>query len=403
MIQAKIDLSLQRYKNNGTIDSTFGTNGNFTDTIFYSVIPYCMAIQPDGKIVIGGKYKYFHDNQYNAIVLRYNTNGSIDSTLVGDYGSMGWLEPHLNYITSVAIQPDGKIVIAGLGPYIILSRFNADGSTDKAFGTVGTAGQVYHDNAFTGNVSLLIQPDGKIVVAGNTQINNTITQFGVALVRCNSDGTVETDNTTDFLHAGVTNGFPAAGASIHSPTIVLPVTLSSFTGERRKDNTNLLQWTTSSERNNNYFIIERSGNGFDYAELDRVKAMGTSSTDHDYVYIDKTPADGINYYRLRQVDFNGKYTWSNSISLNNQVNNFTVNISPIPVSDILNVLLNTGSSGTVDIQVLDVFGNVRLHYQREANEGSNEIKTDVASLPPGVYIINVSQDQQSLQRKIIKY
>ena len=123
-----------------------------------------VAIQPDGKIVVVGSA-----NINNFALARYNNDGSLDTTFAGD-GKIIGPDGSLN---SVALQPDGKIVVAGVASNgtnfdFVLARYNSYGSLDTSF---GTGGKVLTD--FTGNDdaanSVAIQPDGKIVVAGSAE------------------------------------------------------------------------------------------------------------------------------------------------------------------------------------------------------------------------------------------
>jgi hypothetical protein len=94
-----------------------------------------------------------------------------------------------------------------------------------------------------------------------------------------------------------------------SCAIVLPVSWLSFTAER-VENTSLLQWETASEENNDYFAVERLNENGYYVTIGIVEGSGTTSQPHQYSFTDEMPYSGVNYYRIRQVDFNGQYTHS---------------------------------------------------------------------------------------------
>ena len=85
---------------------------------------------------------------------------------------------------------------------------------------------------------------------------------------------------------------------------VLPIELISFEGKALK-NTVELNWTTASEVNNDYVAIERSDDAINFMEIGRIPGQGDTEEERSYTYVDKAPLQGINYYRLRQVDFNG--------------------------------------------------------------------------------------------------
>ncbi|GAB4253656.1 MAG: hypothetical protein Kow0079_09420 [Vicingaceae bacterium] len=100
------------------------------------------------------------------------------------------------------------------------------------------------------------------------------------------------------------------------PTTVLPITLLSFTGES-KNSFNILNWITSTEINNDYFLIERAGDNLVFEVIGKVSGAGNANYNIHYQFTDEHPINGNNYYRLKQVDFDGKYAYSNIIHLSN--------------------------------------------------------------------------------------
>jgi len=193
------DFALVRYNTNGSFDNSFGTGGivitdfNSTDDEARSVI-----LQPDGKIVVAG-YSYNLTGEKVFALARYNTNGTLDNTFSGD----GKLTVYLNNddeAQAVTIQNNGKIVIAGTTydgsqQEFALLRFNTDGSTDNSFGTGGTVTTSFGGD-FSVAMSLAIQPDGKIVVTGYAG-NGIASDF--ALARYNPDGTLDNSFSSDGM------------------------------------------------------------------------------------------------------------------------------------------------------------------------------------------------------------
>ncbi len=183
----------------GSLDLTFGTGGKVTTPIGTGAEGHSVAMQSDGKIVVGGMC--IIGGNWDFALIRYNSDGSLDNTFgtggktTTDFGASG----DLGY--SVVIQSNGKIVVAGSSVSdFALARYNSDGSLDNTF---GTGGKLTTD--FGGadqGYSVAIQSNGKIVVAGNT--NNGGSNIDFALARYNSDGsldnTFDTDGkvTTDF-------------------------------------------------------------------------------------------------------------------------------------------------------------------------------------------------------------
>lgn len=184
------DFALVRYNNDGTLDTTFGTGGKVT-TNFGSAtgaVICSLAIQTDGRI-LGAGYSGFGGVGHFALA-RYNSDGSLDNSfgLGGKtttvFGSNAGNESDKGY--SVAIQTDGKIVMSGMsynintGYDFTLVRYNDDGSLDNTFGFGGIVTTDFGDSASDDGRSVAIQTDGKIVVAGYSEHGFDYHSFSVA-------------------------------------------------------------------------------------------------------------------------------------------------------------------------------------------------------------------------------
>ena len=196
-INGHFDFALARYNSNGVLDTTFGTSGKVTTDLGS---PYeevtAVALQPDGKIVVAGGAVLGLFNDF--VLVRYNTNGALDTT----FGTGGKVTTNLAGVSaqaySVAVQRDGKIVVAGganvNGGYdFALVRYNSNGTLDASF---GTHGQVFTDFgtarqgfSFAQASALALQPDGKIVLAGQAYLGQ---DYDFALARYNINGTLDT-------------------------------------------------------------------------------------------------------------------------------------------------------------------------------------------------------------------
>jgi len=174
--------ALVRYNSDGTLDLSFDNDGKVT-TSFGNEGDYglSVAIQPDGKIVVSGKS---YNNNIDIAVTRYNIDGSLDTSFDND-GMLTIVDENTNEEgLSVAIQSNGKILLAGYSnDDFVVVRLNSDGSLDPSFGTNGKVITPIGNNVDAG-YSLAIQSDGKIVVAG-LSFNNTNNDF--AVVRYNND------------------------------------------------------------------------------------------------------------------------------------------------------------------------------------------------------------------------
>jgi len=194
------DFAVARYNPDGTLDKTFGVGGKVqTDFPGLAAVASSVVVQPDGKIVVAGGAFPLFTFAGDFKVARYNSNGSLDTSF-GDGGIVTTTFPEGSYAFDVALQADGKIIAAGTvfvdfnpgessDTDFALARYNPDGTPDATF---GNGGQVSTD--FLGleddALSVLIQPDGKIVAVGSA--NDPASFYDFAAVRYLSNGTLDT-------------------------------------------------------------------------------------------------------------------------------------------------------------------------------------------------------------------
>ena len=194
------DFTVARYNADGMLDDTFGSHGRVrTDFPGLAAVPSSLVIQPDGKIIVAGGAFPLFTFLGNFEVVRYNRNGSLDSSF-GEGGIVTTTFPQGSYAFDVALQSDGKIVAAGTlfvnfdpgessNTDFALARYNADGTPDATFGNGGQVSTDFlglEDDAF----SVLIQPDGKIVAVGSA--NDPASFYDFAAARYFSNGMLDT-------------------------------------------------------------------------------------------------------------------------------------------------------------------------------------------------------------------
>ncbi len=205
---------LARFNVDGSPDSTFGIGGIVTSRYWwdsYATSAYAAALQPDGKILVAGSVA----GSVSAIA-RYNNDGSLDTS----FGNGGWVLPpeetygFMRSAQTVGVQSDGKIVITGPSTYntIPLARYNADGSPDSEFGVGGI--QLVYVEEGAQIKALGFEPDGKIVVAG--RVGSDAYDFLVA--RFNVDGSLDqTFGGSGFRCADFGGGSDDANALVIQP------------------------------------------------------------------------------------------------------------------------------------------------------------------------------------------
>ena len=205
-------------------------------------------------------------------------------------------------------------------------------------------------------------------------------------------------NTAQVVINGVSSFSPWTLVDQSAP---LPVELLSF-GASFADGDVSLRWVTSSELNNDFFSIERSESGEKFSEIARVPGAGTTNLAQRYTVIDESPLPGVSYYRLKQTDYDGKYSYSQVVRV--EVDGAGIwAVTPNPnAGEDFNVVFGNSLRQPVSVQVRDVSG--RLVYQGEFSSGSAVLELELEQkLPAGVYIVTVTTENRlDHQRMVVK-
>jgi len=173
----------------------------------------------------------------------------------------------------------------------------------------------------------------------------------------------------------------------------LPVSISKFSGER-KNGVNILSWTTANETNNKGYELQRSATGDNYLPVIYVEskaANGNSTTVLNYQASDLKPYAGNSYYRLKQIDKNGKSNFSNTILIKGEkVTTIAVtDIYPNPATKILNLIVAAPTEEKVSIVITDITGKILQNKSTQLLNGNNNVKLDVSNLALGSYMLKV--------------
>jgi hypothetical protein len=180
---------------------------------------------------------------------------------------------------------------------------------------------------------------------------------------------------------------------IHGGFTAVPVVIASFQGERRGQ-VHKLRWSTNSEVNNTGFYIERSTDASTFESLTFVptKAVnGNSSSVMEYDFNDLSPLTGNNYYRLRQVDQNGRITYSSTVLLKApKPNAITVyNVYPNPAKSNLNISIAAPEAANISLAVFDLTGRMVGEQRVSVLAGNNVVPLNVSALASGTYLIKI--------------
>ncbi|MCX7093517.1 MAG: hypothetical protein NTY50_08735 [Methylobacter sp.] len=258
--------ALARYNSNGSLDTSFSSDGKVTTTIPYLLSNNnsvkSVSVQADGKILVAGDS---NSNQF--CLVRYNPDGSLDTSFDGD-GTLAFLhstEMGPLSLSSVTAQSDGKILVVGKGSWVgfILARLNNNGSLDDSFGGNGMV-TTLTSSSVDRPTSVITQPDGKLLVAGYTYNG---ANYDFALVRYNSNGSLDTNFDGD--------GKVSTSISSYSDYAFSVIALAD----------------------GKLLVVGRAGDGSNNADFALVRYNSDGSLDSTFTGLDKgftiTPLDGL--------------------------------------------------------------------------------------------------------------
>ena len=223
-----------------------------------------------------------------------------------------------------------------------------------------------------------------------------------------------TFNFTDYNATNGSTGYYFAEITIAGNRIItapvwytyntaLPVSLLSFTAAINNNKTTSVSWVTSAEINNKLFVVERSIDGTRFFAIDSVAGKGNSSLQNKYAIIDANPVDGLNYYRLKQVDNDGKTTYSNVVSVNLNkaiINYFTV--YPNPVNSQLTLNINSKIEQAAKLIITDVFGRTLQTAKLQLSKGNQLQTIAINQLATGTYNVTIMFNDTQLTKKVVK-
>jgi len=257
--------------------------------------------------------------------------------------------------------------------------------------------------AWRQNERLFLFIDGVISDSSNWTFNSTISGCDRIIIgKGPKDGNLNQNKGWDgkigdvvFYNRRHTND------SIQDLSDALPVELIDFT-YTVTDNVNLY-WSTASEINNDYFEIEKSTDGINFEHIGGVNGNGNSNSIIDYNYIDKNPLNGISYYRLKQVDFDGKFEYSKIIAVEYE-KQFSFNVYPNPINSggILSLEFANTEQKEVLVVVNDIYGRELYTKILITHQNGFVVACDCMDrLPSGTYIIMATSQNNIYKKKLV--
>jgi trimeric autotransporter adhesin len=252
---------------------------------------------------------------------------------------------------------------------------------------------------------------------------SNVTDAGDLLILKNSDacGSAISSTTTALSLTNATNN----GDTLHGPNgyvlqtsvtgfstfyfgannVLLPLDLLTFNGTLQTDLTSLLNWKTENEVNTSHFSVERSVDGRSFSSIGTVAASINSSSAKNYSFNDKdAAAQGVPviYYRLKMVDANGMFKYSNIVKIQLPASKGTITVSPNPASDIINAAIASPTATASSVRIIDNTGRTVMVRNERLKKGSNIISLNIKTLAAGSYHLQISGEGIDIKTKFQK-
>jgi hypothetical protein len=358
--------------------------GNDTATIVSTTVTNIRTIQTyDGDLIVGtgsgsvrvGKLSGFPTTSGNTLT----TLPGIPSTLVANS----------IYMTNLPGGPSGANTM-----YV---------ASDAAPGGI----RKYCLNSITGNWDSIGTIESSVLFRG---LSGSTSGSSVSIFTIRSTS----PHLVSYIDASGYNGVPTATATTISiqPTNTayrgvqvipnsftpLPITLLSFDAIKQS-NSDLITWKTSNEINNDYFVVEHSTNAKMFRNIGQVKANALNGYG-SYQLLNESPANGHNYYRLAQVDLDGKTTYSNVIDIVRNENS-NVSIYPNPATNSVTISMSNMQKGNLTITLKDMTGKTIKAIHTNVTSNTFSTQMNLSSVSPGSYVIEVSNKNVKLNSEVV--
>lgn len=385
-----------RYHVDGSIDSTFGTDGLVMPELGFSEEINDIALQPDGKIIVAGAITNDLSGAESFMLARFNSNGTLDS----GFGTSGVTTTFVNIsseIVDIELLPNGKIIAAGRqSPYddppvpdyvnFAIARYTTQGILDSTFGTNGIAGTDVVAGAPDVLQSMIVQPDGKIVAAGSSGNNQ-------CLVRYQNDGSL--DNTFGISGKVIRPGPPAV---LH---LALRNNGKLITAGTMLDMVGSADFMLNGYLSNGAIDTNFGLNGTVLTNFPTIIPEGANDLSNCILIATdgKIIVAGSSDMQVALA----RYTVADETLVNNPSHQeLDINIYPNPVKGVLNVQWN-GSEKVLktNISLINILGQTEYVKVTELKKGNNKI--EIPNLAKGNYILLIAADNgKNLFRKITK-
>ena len=382
-----------RYGNNGVNQGSSNTSVSTVMADGQTFTAPNHWIELPNQVNRSGSFSYsawFNTNNINRrgqrIIADDQTNASGSHALsVGDPGA-GRIRFYIRGMNPVSL--DSPVLISNNTWYHVTATYDDITKTKSLY----VNGALVASRVVTGNLQ---GANGLASIGGEVPGGETNNRFDGSLNEVRSyNGLLSTDwIATEYNNQNSPSTFYSLSTEIlaDNSCTILPISLLSFSAHLNDQKEGVLNWSTASELNNDYFIIQRSVNGIDWEHLDYVDGAGTSNHIINYQWIDENPKQGVNYYKIQQIDFDGAYSFTPIRSINLLDGNQLV--YPNPFEDVLYL---SSDSETIEVMLYNHLGQ-KIHFDRSFSGGKQQL--NLAHLAKGIYFLHFNGEVHRVLKK----
>lgn len=393
-----------------------------------NVVP---TVGPTSFIVIAAQYtgygnadRFNFPNETDALINHIVATYRVDESRIYLTGMSTGSNMAMDYIASSA-EHAARIAAASMPALCLpLSYVTAQGPANIAAGDVATwfvhcADENHPENPNTNEVCEM-EDVTSWVNAINAQSPTTPPRFTILTTLDPNPGSIPYPQRYNWCQGFRHDAWRSAHAPNFAPTSApgpnmyswflqfqqesaLPVVLKSFTA-RLSNGKVYLRWVTTSEQENEGFVIERAGANGSFGELVKIGGSGNSNSEKIYEYVDENPLANLSFYRLKQEDASGRNRYFDTRKVMNRGSRFKslVMVTPNPFTADPSAFVTVEKKQRVSIWLTDMSGRILSQVNNTFEEGQTELSLPTTSLPRGVYFIKVKGESITETHKIIK-
>lgn len=301
--------------------------------------------------------------------------------------------------------------------------FSGSWSTDPSFNTAGK----YWEFSMTTNsgkqafiTSITFDALRTSTGPANIQVQYSLDGFATAGVSAGTFSNASTSSLSPFsltavpstaiqgtltvriwgYNASSTGNFRINNITINGVTSTLPIVLNAFKAKANLQQVDLT-WNTAAETNNSHFEILRSADGKTFNKIDEVKGAGNSTENRSYAYTDKDPLPGVNYYKLKQVDFDGQYSFSEVEAVKSNVAASNFKVAANKQNGTVKLTVYAANNGKATFKIYDLNGRKLAEQELNLSKGYSNVSVPFNG-GNGLLIASLTTPTETLTQKFIQ-